>query len=466
MLKPQLGVISVAGVKEKEPEQKGQKGKEAYCCLMEDAKWIGRQHSKGVWRGNSADLLVKTAENVLSALLKLLAAHKAFAALRGADQKTHYISGLDKQGRAADIHEFNLETRLLRESIVSRRPMIHPKIGDSTNDFACAVLPLFIENDWVGFLYVQDGRLSPQVCRKMNAFALQAAASLRNAQYRLLLEERSAARNNDEETLQHNLCEIRAEAAACVAHEINNIVAAADAHIELAEEMTGRQNEIQAIKQHLEKAKTLLLRTKRFTDRLMGRTLQDSDRELISLNDVICESLDFTQAFFRKKGVRITSDLAPKLPKIAVDAQMISQLLFNLIKNSVEAGASSVQIRTEYIKPDGAIRLMIEDNGPGLSAEKQRRLFNGRFSDKEGGHGLGLLVCKQIVDRYHGKISAENRAEGGTRFTICLPVGQRMHYSELEINRLEQLAGTSQERPADPVSDIRINAASRVALVR
>ncbi|MEZ4435070.1 MAG: ATP-binding protein [bacterium] len=126
--------------------------------------------------------------------------------------------------------------------------------------------------------------------------------------------------------------------------------------------------------------------------------------------------------------------IAPDTPVIAaVDKGLLRQALTNLLKNAHEAlrerdprdfeAAPRVHLRVEEL--DDAVRLVVEDNGPGVAPGDRERIFEPYVTGKEDGTGLGLAIVKKIVLDHDGTIAATDSADGGARFEIVLPRAQR-----------------------------------------
>lgn len=119
-----------------------------------------------------------------------------------------------------------------------------------------------------------------------------------------------------------------------------------------------------------------------------------------------------------------------------VDSDLFRQVLLNLLLNALEAvrsgGAVGVAVENDA---DGGLSLRVMDDGCGLPAALGDRIFAPFITTKELGLGLGLSVCKRIVESHGGSIAAANRAEGGAVFTVQLPpakwVEQRGNHAEI-----------------------------------
>lgn len=119
--------------------------------------------------------------------------------------------------------------------------------------------------------------------------------------------------------------------------------------------------------------------------------------------------------------ISLKTDIPSDLPSLMLDRIRIRQMLLNLLKNAWEAvpvpgGQISV---TAYSKNSG-VCIDIQDNGCGISKEQQDNIFQPFFTTKETGTGLGLPVCKQIIESHHGTISVESAPGQGTVFHIFL----------------------------------------------
>jgi two-component system sensor histidine kinase KdpD len=141
------------------------------------------------------------------------------------------------------------------------------------------------------------------------------------------------------------------------------------------------------------------------------------------LDEVIGTSVGAAEASCPGRTIRIV--LEPDLPLVDLDGVLIERALVNLLDNALKYGAGSpVTIRAA--SADGGIEICVDDDGAGLPAGDCGHLFEmferGRAGDEASGSGLGLAICKTIVEAHGGVIRGENRAGGGARFTVRLPV--------------------------------------------
>jgi len=151
------------------------------------------------------------------------------------------------------------------------------------------------------------------------------------------------------------------------------------------------------------------------------------ERAPLSLNEVIAESLAFMRHEIQAHRVTVDLDLAPGLPLALGDRTQLQQVVVNLAMNALQAmdrgepGSRILAIRT-IAGSAGLVRVIVEDTGPGVAADSLERLFDSFFSTRETGMGMGLPICRSILEAHGGAIKAENREQGGARFSISLPI--------------------------------------------
>ncbi len=118
--------------------------------------------------------------------------------------------------------------------------------------------------------------------------------------------------------------------------------------------------------------------------------------------------------------------VAPEATRAAVDKVQIQQVLLNLIRNAVEAmnGAAGSQVTIVASRADGRIELAVSDNGPGFSDEVRDRLFMPFATTKPDGLGVGLSICRTIVESHGGTLTAESPPEGGALFRFSVPAAE------------------------------------------
>jgi signal transduction histidine kinase len=147
-------------------------------------------------------------------------------------------------------------------------------------------------------------------------------------------------------------------------------------------------------------------------------------REPTDLNDIVRSITDLMSPVLAAKGIVCDVAADSVLPKIRADGYQIQEVFLNLLTNAVDAmpGGGSLRIGTDLEKD--AMLLRIADSGTGIPAEDRERIFEPFFTTKEPGKGsgLGLAVCRQIVQAHRGTIEATETPGGGATFEIRLPL--------------------------------------------
>jgi len=137
--------------------------------------------------------------------------------------------------------------------------------------------------------------------------------------------------------------------------------------------------------------------------------------------------------------VPVEVKLAPKLPELDADKNQLNQVLLNLVENARDAIGSRdggrIWVTTKLGEAQDRIVLIVEDNGPGVPPDLKDKVFAPYFTTKhsKGGTGLGLAIVHRIVSDHGGRIAISDRAGGGARFVIELPL---RHGSALLASRI------------------------------
>jgi two-component system, NtrC family, sensor histidine kinase HydH len=121
-------------------------------------------------------------------------------------------------------------------------------------------------------------------------------------------------------------------------------------------------------------------------------------------------------------ALAVVSHVADGLPLVAVDPGQFRQLVVNLVLNAVQAQGGTGRVDVRLVVTADTLVLGIEDSGPGMTPAVLERLFEPLFTTRATGTGLGLALCRRIVEKHGGTIAANNRAEGGAAFVVRIPL--------------------------------------------
>jgi PAS domain S-box-containing protein len=155
----------------------------------------------------------------------------------------------------------------------------------------------------------------------------------------------------------------------------------------------------------------------------------DIEKVRLGVNDVVREAIALVQREFVSYRVSLRMELAPVQPMILGDRVQLQQVIINLVMNGLEA-MQSVRDRPRELEIGSRqdethqVLVTVTDSGVGISAENADRLFNAFFTTKSSGMGIGLSICRSIVEAHGGRMSAANNVGPGARFQFTLPLHQ------------------------------------------
>jgi signal transduction histidine kinase len=126
------------------------------------------------------------------------------------------------------------------------------------------------------------------------------------------------------------------------------------------------------------------------------------------------------------RRLRVKTEFSPETPTIIADAERLRQVFLNLFKNAIDATPprGEIRIRLEPRHGDviqGAVGIQVKDTGSGIAPEQLEEIFELFYSEKKGGSGLGLPICRKIVEGHGGRIEVESTPQKGSNFEVWLP---------------------------------------------
>ena len=219
------------------------------------------------------------------------------------------------------------------------------------------------------------------------------------------------------------------ELAASIAHEVNQPLAAISANGEVGLRWL-RQSEpnLQELRELTASIVSDAQRAANIVRRIRAMAAgRPPERTVLVLDEVIGDALLFLRHELQSRGISITHHIAPSVHKILSDRTQLQQVIANIVVNAIQAMAGStnntrnITIRTE--NADMFVCCMIEDSGPGIKPEHLGRIFENFFTTKDMGMGMGLRICRSIIEEHGGRIMADSECGNGrgARFTFTLP---------------------------------------------
>jgi len=155
-------------------------------------------------------------------------------------------------------------------------------------------------------------------------------------------------------------------------------------------------------------------------------------RVLFSVNDLVQEVLATLDVDLRAQQVLVSIALSERVPQLLGDRGQLQQLFLNLMMNAIEAmsaitdRARTLRVTSNTIQESSGIVVTIEDSGPGIiKSEKKDNIFEAFYTTKAGGMGIGLAICRSIVEVHGGTLAAFANKPAGTIFRVAFPDGDR-----------------------------------------
>lgn len=231
------------------------------------------------------------------------------------------------------------------------------------------------------------------------------------------------------------------EMASSVAHELNQPLTAINNYCHgMVSRIKSQQITEQDLLGALEKTARQAQRAGQIIQRIRSFVKRsEPNRTWSSVNDMIDEAVELAEIELRRRNVRLTRQVASRLPMLLVDPILIEQVLINLLKNAAESvdaaqrptAMRKAELRVLQRRLDGidVVEFSVLDSGNGLAPEVLERLYEAFYSTKTDGMGIGLNLCRSIVESHQGRMRAENLYNGadlsGCCFSFWIPVGQQ-----------------------------------------
>ena len=163
------------------------------------------------------------------------------------------------------------------------------------------------------------------------------------------------------------------------------------------------------------------------------------NRQWLPLEEVIGSALKALGTSIDSRRVRVS--LPADLPLLQIDAVLMERVLCNLLENAVKYTPPASSIEISAVATSGSVKVMVDDHGPGLPKGREESIFQmferGRKESTTTGVGLGLAICRAIIEAHGGTIHGETRPDGGARFTFELPRGEPPKLAGMDEDKTE-----------------------------
>src|ERR1700722_11754802 len=272
-------------------------------------------------------------------------------------------------------------------------------------------VPLLKDNEIVGGISLGRTRVQPFTDKQISLFtdfAAQASIALegtrRERQYREMQSELAHA----------NRVATMGQLTASIAHEVNQPITAAITYAVAARRFLNAEppnfhevdDALSLIVKQGNRAGEVVERVRALIKKLPAR------KDAVAIDDAILEVIALTRAEAANNSVSVRTQFAEGLPRVQGDRVQLQQVMLNLIINAIQAMSSigedarELQISIDAVLPEGGVRVGVRDTGAGLSPESLSRLFEPFYTTKPEGMGMGLTICRSIIEAHGGRLWA------------------------------------------------------------
>ncbi|MCE1189427.1 MAG: HAMP domain-containing histidine kinase [Ignavibacteria bacterium] len=147
-----------------------------------------------------------------------------------------------------------------------------------------------------------------------------------------------------------------------------------------------------------------------------------SEQTLNNINEIIDMGVAIMAPAVQLKSIHLQVELAPGIPLVRFNKNKMLQVIINLITNAMEACSKAGVISIQSGFDHENVHIQVKDNGCGISETNQPKIFTDFYTNKNTGTGLGLSVCRSIIEEHDGEISFSSREGHGTTFNVCIPI--------------------------------------------
>src|SRR5882724_3823370 len=330
----------------------------------------------------------------------------------------------------------SLPTRWATSRLPKHVPDLTALEGDHRDDFLITVLnagfrtglalPLLKDNEIVGLITLGRKQVQPFTDKQISLFtdfAAQATIALestrRERQYREMQSELAHA----------NRVATMGQLTASITHEVNQPITAAITYALAARRFLKAEppnfheadDALSLIVKEGNRVGEVVERVRALIKKVPAR------KDAVAIDDAILEVIALTRAEAANNSVSVRTQFAEGLPRVQGDRVQLQQVMLNLIVNAIQAmsgigkRARELVISVDAVPSEGGVRVGVRDTGPGLSPESLPRLFKPFYTTKPDGMGMGLSICRSILEAHGGRLCAIPCEPQGALFQFTIP---------------------------------------------
>jgi signal transduction histidine kinase len=290
----------------------------------------------------------------------------------------------------------------------------------------CLSVPLLNDNEMLGIIGLSRTRVQPFTDKQISLFsdfAAQASIALestrRERQYR---EAQMALAHANRVTTMGQLT-------ASITHEVNQPITAAITYALAARRFLKAEppnfhevdDALSLIVKEGNRAGEVVERVRALIKKVPAR------KDAVAIDDAILEVIALTRTEAANNSVSVRTQFAEGSPRVKGDRVQLQQVILNLILNAIQSmsgvtdGSRELQISVDTVPSEGSVRVGVRDTGPGLSPESLSRLFEPFYTTKPEGMGMGLSICRSIIEAHGGRLCAIPCEPQGALFQFTIP---------------------------------------------
>lgn len=277
--------------------------------------------------------------------------------------------------------------------------------------------------------HLQLERIQQEANQKLE-FQVMARTAELQAEIAQRTETEQTLRLTQDELIQAAKLAVLGQMSASISHELNNPLAAIRSFAENGK-LFLQKEKYDRVEDNLTRISALTDRMANISQQLRSFAKKASGNELTQtrLLPVIASSKELMKPAFKSARVLLATELPTDDIEVQINTIQLEQVLVNLLTNAIEAVKEQqdkqVWLLVETDTDENKVMIHVDDNGPGLGSHTLSELCEPFLTTKKNGLGLGLSISQQILAGMNGSLSAHNRAQGGARFSLRLPICQR-----------------------------------------
>jgi signal transduction histidine kinase len=393
---------------------------------------------KVVRKINTSLVLSDVLELVLDEAIRLTNAERGFLMLADKDRRLEFAVGRNASGKSIMAVSFQVSSSVLEDVFTTGESLcIENALNDGRFERRQSIMnlelqtiicsPLCTPEETIGVIYVDSKYIQAvdkaDVLYLFEILAGQAAIAIKNARlYEDLKTTYEDLRHANEQIIKSERMAMKGEIAGQVSHELKNMVAVVLLQLEVLQRRLDKISP-EELSNIIDKTMAGARKIQGFSEGLLTRSRAAGKLLPVNANVVCRDFFDFIKVLPKFKHNQLSLALAEDVPDIDMDIDQIQQVLLNLMNNAVEAFAdTAIILETEYDVIDNVVRISVKDSGPGIDEDIRDKLFIEKITTKINGHGYGLPICRQIVERHGGSIRIESRKDSGAKFIMSFPV--------------------------------------------